>query len=63
MREQIAKLVEAGVFVKLTPGRKRLYTPEEAHAVAKKPRQESYYRRKERIKTARALLAQTEGEP
>ena len=57
-REQIAKLVEAGVFVKLTPGRKRLYTPEEAHKVAKRQLQEIYYRRKERIETAKALLVQ-----
>ena len=59
-REQISKLVEAGVFVKLTPGRKRLYTPEEAQEVAKRQRQESYYRRKERIETAKALLVQAE---
>ena len=61
VREQIAKLVEAGVFEKLTPGRKRLYTPEEAQEVAKRQRQESYYRRKEHIEAARALLAQAEG--
>ena len=54
-REQIAK---PGVFVKLTPGRKRLYTPEEAHEVAKRQRQESYCRRKERIEAAKALLVQ-----
>ena len=59
-REQIAKLVEAGVFVKLTPGRKRLYTPEEAHEAAKRQREESYYRRKERIEAAKALLVQAE---
>ena len=61
VREQIAKLVEAGVFEKLTPGRKRLYTPEEALEVAKRQRQESYHRRKERIEAAEALLVQAEG--
>ena len=57
-REKIAKLVEAGVFEKLTPGRKRLYTPEEAVEVAKRQRLESYHRRKERIEAAEALLVQ-----
>ena len=36
MRAHIAKLVYAGVFVPLKPGRKRLYTPEEALEVAKR---------------------------
>ena len=61
VREKIAKLVEAGVFEKLTPGRKRLYTPEEALEVAKRQRQESYHRRKERIEAAESLLVQAEG--
>ena len=60
VREKIAKLVEAGVFEKLTPGRKRLYTPEEAVEVAKRQRLESYHRRKERIEAAEALLVQAE---
>jgi hypothetical protein len=60
VREKIAKLVEAGVFEKLTPGRKRLYTPEEALEVAKRQRLESYHRRKERIEAAEALLVQAE---
>ena len=46
-------LVEAG-FEKLPPGRKRLYTPEEALEVAKAQRKESYLRRQERIQAARA---------
>ena len=56
----IAKLVEAGLLVKLPPGRKRLYTPEEALEVAKRQRQESYRRYKERIDAAAALLVQAE---
>ena len=39
--------------VLLPPGRKRLYTPEEAIQVAKAQRRESYLRRQERIQTAR----------
>ena len=35
-KEKIERLVEAGLLVKLSPGRKRLYTPEEAHEVAKR---------------------------
>jgi hypothetical protein len=58
-RKKIEQLIEAGVYQKLRPGRKRLYTEEEAQEVAKKQRQESYLRRKERIEVARALLAQT----
>ena len=54
----IDKLVEAGVYTPMKPGRKRLYTPEEAVEVAKRQRQESYQRRKERIEAARALLVQ-----
>ena len=60
VREKISKLVEAGVFVKLAPGRKRLYTPEEALEVAKRQRLESYHRRKERIEAAEALLVQAQ---
>ena len=59
-RTTIAKLVEAGVYVPLTAGRKRMYTPEEAIVVAKRQRQESYLRRRERIAAAKAQLAQTE---
>ena len=59
-QEKIAKLVEAGLLVKLPPGRKRLYTPEEALEVAKRQRQESYRRYKERIDAAAALLVQAE---
>ena len=61
VRDKISKLVAAGVSEKLTPGRKRLYTPEEALEVAKRQRQESYHRRKERIEAAEALLVQAEG--
>ena len=57
-RGRVDRLVQAGVFVKLPPGRKRLYTPEEAVEVAKRQRQESYQRRKERIEAARTLLVQ-----
>ena len=56
----IDRLVEAGVYTKLSAGRKRLYTPEEAVEVAKRQRRESYERRKERINAGLALLAQTE---
>ena len=56
------KLVEAGLYEHLRPGRKRLYTPEEAVEVAKRQRHESYLRRQERLNAGRALLAQAEGE-
>ena len=56
------KLVEAGLYENLRPGRKRLYTPEEAAEVAKRHRHESYLRRQERLNAGRALLAQVEGE-
>ena len=49
-------LEQAG-FEKLPPGRKRLYTPEEATEVAKRQRKESYLRRQERIQAARAADA------
>ena len=58
----IDRLVEAGLYTPLKPGRKRLYTPEEAVEVAKRQRQESYLRRHERLNAAKALLAQGEGE-
>jgi hypothetical protein len=45
-------LEQAG-FEKLPPGRKRLYTPEEAVEVARRQRKESYLRRQERIQAAR----------
>ena len=61
-RGRVDRLVQAGVFEKLQPGRKRLYTPEEAVEVAKRQRQESYLRRQERLNAAKALLAQGEGE-
>jgi hypothetical protein len=48
-RRKIDKLIEAGVYQKLQPGRKRLYTEDEAKEVARKQRQESYLRRKERF--------------
>ena len=57
-RASIAKLVEAGVYEPGRPGRKRLYTPEEAVEVAKRQRQKSYVERQERLNAARALLAQ-----
>jgi hypothetical protein len=46
-------LVKAG-FEKLPPGRKRLYTPEQAVQVAKAQRFQSYLRRQERIGAAKA---------
>ena len=52
----INKLVEAGVYTPLKPGRKRLYTPEEAIEVAKQQRRESYLRRQERLHASRAML-------
>jgi hypothetical protein len=59
-REKIDKLVEAGLLVKLSPGRKRLYTPEEALDVAKRQRRECYQRFKTRLDAASALLDQAE---
>ena len=59
-RASLAKLVEAGVFVPMTAGRKRLYTAEESLEVAKRQRRESYIRRQERLSAARTLLAQRE---
>ena len=62
-RAHIAKLVEAGVYVPLKPGRPRLHEPEEALEIAKRQRRESYARRKERLDAAKALLVQVgEGE-
>ena len=61
-RAGIAKLVEAGVYEPARPGRKRLYTPDEAVEVAKRQRRESYVRRQERLTTARARLAQVQEE-
>ena len=58
-RAKIAMLVQAGVYVPLRPGRKRMYPPDEAAQVAKRQRHESYLRRRERINAAMALLAQT----
>ena len=58
----IDKLVEAGVYTPMKPGRKRLYTPEEAAEVAKRQRQESYLRRQERLNAAKTLLEQQVGE-
>ena len=52
----VQRLVEAGLYTPEKPGRKRLYTPEEAVEVAKKQRQESYLRRRDRIKAALQLL-------
>ena len=57
------RLVEAGLYTPLKPGRKRLYTPEEAVEVAKRQRQESYLRRQERLNAAKALLEQEGGDP
>ena len=59
-REKIETLVEAGLLVKLSPGRKRLYTPEEAREVAKRQRRECYQRFKARMDAAAALLDQAE---
>ena len=56
----INKLIEAGVYTPLKPGRKRLYTPEEALEVAKQQRKESNLRRQERLNASKALLV-TEG--
>ena len=56
----IEKLIEAGVYEPARPGRKRLYTPEEAVEVAKRHRRESYLRRQERLMAARNLLAQVQ---
>ena len=57
-KEKIAQLVEAGLLVKLTRGRKRLYTPEEAYEVAKRQRRESALRSRSRLNDAKALLVQ-----
>ena len=57
MNTDMNKLIETGVFTPMKPGRKRLYTPEEAAEVAKRQRRESYARRQERLATSRALLA------
>jgi len=43
---------------KLSPGRKRLYTPEEALEAAKRQRRECYHRFKARVDAANAILAQ-----
>ncbi len=56
----INKLIEAGVYTPLKPGRKRLYSPEEALEVAKQQRKESNLRRQERLNASKALLV-TEG--
>ena len=56
----INKLIEAGVYTPLKPGRKRLYSPEEALEVAKQQRKESNLRRQERLNASKALLM-TEG--
>ena len=58
-RAKIAMLVQAGVYVPLRPGRKRMYPPDEAVQVAKRQRHESYLRCMERINIAMALVAQT----
>jgi hypothetical protein len=57
-RATINRLIEAGGYTPMKPGRKRLYTPEEAVEVAKRQRQESYLRRQERLAASRALLAE-----
>ena len=57
-RASIGRIVEAGLYEPSKPGRKRLYTPEEAVEVAKRQRHEGYLRRQERLATARALWAQ-----
>ena len=53
------KLVERR-YTPMKPGRKRLYTPEEALEVAKRQRHECYVRRQERVNAGKALLAQAE---
>ena len=58
----IDKLIEAGLYTPQKPGRKRLYTPEEA-LEAKRQRRESYLNRQERLNAAKTLLAQGGGEP
>ena len=57
-KREIAELIEAGVYEKLRPGRKRLYAPDKAKEVVRRQRQESYVRRRDRIEAARTLLAQ-----
>ena len=58
----VSRLIEAGVYTPMKPGRKRLYTPEEAAEVAKMQRRESYLRRQERLIASRALLAENENQ-
>ena len=57
-RVKIERLVEAGLLEKLRPGRKRIYTPEEALEAAKRQRRECYHRFKARVDAATAVLAQ-----
>ena len=57
-RVKIERLVEAGLLEKLSPGRKRIYTPEEALEAAKRQRRECYHRFKARVDAATAVLAQ-----
>ena len=59
-RVKIERLVEAGLLEKLSPGRKRMYTPEEALEAAKRQRRECYHRFKARVDAANAILAQAE---
>ena len=59
-RVKIERLVEAGLLEKLSPGRKRIYTPEEALEAAKRQRRECYHRFKARVDAANAILAQAE---
>jgi hypothetical protein len=47
------RLIEAGLYTPVKPGRKRLYTPEEAIEVAKKQRRESNMLRRERLKACK----------
>jgi len=54
------KLIEAGAYTPLKPGRKRLYTPEQAAEVARMQRRESYLKRQERLIAGRALLAENQ---
>ena len=57
-RVKIERLVEAGLLEKLSPGRKRIYTPEEALEAARRQRRECYHRFKARVDAANAVLAQ-----
>ena len=54
----VNKLINAGLYTPDKPGRKRLYTPEEALEVAKRQRKESYLKRQERVNAAKLLLEQ-----